>query len=477
MVTAGRTFAAALIAFAGPASAGQWNIVPRFGIGETWSDNVTLSDRNKQSDFITEIRPGISARGSGARLQLDLHYNLQALVYAKEGDRTSTNHQLQGDATLELLKHILFFEANSRLTQEVIDPQGRVGVSNVSVSGNRADALTYTFGPVVRHHFGRYADAEARFQRRRLETEANTGLRFGSSESDRVFLTLGAGRAFQRFRWRLSHDSNDTEFDSGSRSELAETVADMQWLLSRRYRLLGTVGYEDNQFTSAFRRRIDGVFWTVGAGWTPSRRTELTVQVGERFFGNTFSVRAEHRHRRWTLSANYNESPTTTDRFLSRQPLAPITDEEGRPVFDPEFDDRIPLDTTGRLTDDVFVNKQLSARVSYRRARDTFRVVGRLQTREFQSTGVEETVQGVAANWSRRLSKRLQSNLRVSWHEIDFQDTGRSTTRILVQPRLRYRLGPSIRATLEYLYHEQSGARDTDGFTENQISAFLDVHF
>ena len=43
--------------------AGEWDIVPRLTVVETYTDNVDLDESNKNSEFITEVNPGISVQG------------------------------------------------------------------------------------------------------------------------------------------------------------------------------------------------------------------------------------------------------------------------------------------------------------------------------------------------------------------------------------------------------------------------------
>ena len=77
-------------------TAADWKITPRLSLLETYTDNVTLATRgNEKSDFITQINPGVSLTGTGARLKVNANYTMQNLFYANESGPNRTVHQLQ----------------------------------------------------------------------------------------------------------------------------------------------------------------------------------------------------------------------------------------------------------------------------------------------------------------------------------------------------------------------------------------------
>ena len=49
-----------------PAVAGDWKITPTIAVNETSTDNVALSNTNKQRDLITDLNPGLRIEGPAA---------------------------------------------------------------------------------------------------------------------------------------------------------------------------------------------------------------------------------------------------------------------------------------------------------------------------------------------------------------------------------------------------------------------------
>src|SRR2546423_15691081 len=76
----------------GPASASAetWRIAPSLTVAETLTDNVNLApDGLKRSDLITQIVPGIRIDGTGARLKLNLNYQMNNILYARESSQNN----------------------------------------------------------------------------------------------------------------------------------------------------------------------------------------------------------------------------------------------------------------------------------------------------------------------------------------------------------------------------------------------------
>ena len=84
--------------------AGDWTITPRLTLGEIYSDNIYLDNDDKEGDLITEITPGINISGRSARLEAELDYQMQGLMFLSNSDASSINQQLDAKATAEITK-------------------------------------------------------------------------------------------------------------------------------------------------------------------------------------------------------------------------------------------------------------------------------------------------------------------------------------------------------------------------------------
>src|SRR5688500_10473182 len=130
-------------------TAETWRITPTLSVTETFTDNVELApgDR-KQSDFITQVSPGLRVTGTGARLRLNLNYTMQQVLYAGDSDRNSRQNFLDAVANLEAIQNWLFVDATARITQQAVSAFGPQptsdGTATSNVNANRSETSAFS---------------------------------------------------------------------------------------------------------------------------------------------------------------------------------------------------------------------------------------------------------------------------------------------------------------------------------------------
>jgi len=468
-----------------PASrAANWRIVPRFMVNESFTDNVTLSNRNAQEDFITQVTPGLSIRGDGARLKINLDYNLQKLMYAKDSNRDSMNHQLQTDMTAELYKQVFFVDINSSISQQLISTQGRISNSNINITGNRADVMTYTISPYIRHHFGGYADAEARLSLNQVinsatDTTGTVTNNAASTRSERTRFNMSSGRYFNRIPWTFSYSKNTVSSDRnfGSDTEFRSMEAQISYVISRKYRLTSLIGDDQNTFSTS-RGSNSGGRWEVGAIWTPSSRTTLEARWGDRYFGRTFFIDASHTHRHFIFTAHYDEKTQSLNDIQSAQQLIPLVDASGQPVFDPNVSSNIALvtDRPG-LRNDVIVIKRLDINLDYSNRRNRATVGFYNSIRQGQGSNQNEDTTGLRFKFTRQLSRQTTGTVHGDWTQSTFQDGQRSDNRYGFGASLTRNLGQHLSGSVNYQYRVSDSSGGNNSYTENRLSAFINIFY
>ena len=139
-------------------------MTPSLKLAETYTDNVFLSpDGLRQSDWITQVIPGISVTANGPRLRLDAAYAPEIVYHAQTEREDKVFHRGNAVGTLELADELLFLEAGARVDQYDVSLQGPLTTSNVNITGNRATAATTYVSPYLLRDIGSAARAEARF--------------------------------------------------------------------------------------------------------------------------------------------------------------------------------------------------------------------------------------------------------------------------------------------------------------------------
>jgi hypothetical protein len=89
--TLGFPFTTLYAAPVGPPRA--WTITPSLGLSLTFNDNIRNTPRNRESDLIFGVTPGILVRADTARVQGTLNYAPTASFYAKNSNQNQLAHR------------------------------------------------------------------------------------------------------------------------------------------------------------------------------------------------------------------------------------------------------------------------------------------------------------------------------------------------------------------------------------------------
>lgn len=474
--------------------AGEWQVIPRLAIEETYTDNVRLSAHDRSGDFITTVTPGVSVRGKSARLTSSIDFNRQQRSFADQSQFDGGNNQLQAAVDSTLVKNWLFFDINSRMSQQSID--NRLSFSRIDrgTNGNLNDVTSYELAPHVTHTFGSLGSMDLSYERQSINralsnNSASNGPGFfdgaaSSSDSDRFALDLHSGTATGRFPIGLNASSRDAQFQSGRVEKFKRLVGDLSYIWNSEFRFTGRGGYDDNRFATT-RSLASGATWSIGGTWTPSPRTSVMVDWGDHFFGKALKVNADHRLRRWHFSFRYDKDVRTNSDYERALQLVPLFDVNGQPVFDPNGQIFVPIDSPGATTD-VFIEKNLSTQVTYKLRRSELHLTYFQADRVHLSTSRTDRSRGVGFDIDRTLRPRLHASLGVQWRQNKDSTLTASGTFYSIFPSLNYELNRHATARLRYEYtvsnHGDLSAigfvsdRERATYLENAVTASLILH-
>ncbi len=463
----------ALMFAGGSAFAGEWRIVPRVSVNESYTDNVNLAASGlEDDDFITEVTPSISLRGQGGRLSANFDYSLQQLFYSNDSDRNSLSHQLQANANAELVKQILFLDVDASARQENTSNSGRLSDSNISVTGNRNEVYTWRISPVARHHFGNYANGEAKVT---VDQVLNSG--GGNSTSTGSDLLIDSGSRFSRLPWSLSYSQQRVDNESGTISSFERFNGTLRYVFNRKYSAFVNAGVENNKFSTS-QDDSDGFSWDAGATWTPSSRTRLEAGYGERFFGNNYSFSLSHQSRRAAWTASYSEDITTTRQSQLDRQLIPLLDAFGAPILDPGTGllVQVPVDSA-TITEEVLVAKQFQGGVTLRGRRTDASINVFNTQRDFQLSGGNETVFGGSASVSRQLSQRTTVSLSGGWQQSELAGGTREDQLWNAGVSMTRQFARDLSAQADYRRVQQESDLAANEYEENRFSLNLNLSF
>ena len=391
------------------AGAAQWDFTPRVSLGATYTDNVALAeDGLEDSEWITELRPGFSLTGEGARVRLNLDYDVQALWFADNSDFNDTFHQASGTGNFILVPESLFLDSFLRLDQQNIDTSGRVSFSNLFQTDNRTDALVFGASPYHVGRYGSWAESLLRFdyQGVRYQGTDPTTINVEDSDTQAISGWFGTPERAGGLSWRTRASYSRTEFEEAREFEYGQAALELGVPAGMRTRLTATGGVESDVQEDPSVGGFDESFWSVGLDWNPDERQSLSLSVGERYFGTSYAASYSRRGSRGSFELSYTEDPTTSGLQLGDDGIFQPGQRPGGSAT---------LDTR------VFLSKRFSATARYELVRST--ITGRVYSdrRTFEDgSGDTEDVAGATLGFDWAVAPRTTVGLSADFEQRDF---------------------------------------------------------
>lgn len=486
-----------------PALAAKWDLVPTLSAETTFTDNVALApSASKASDWVTQLRPGVSLNGGGARLKLNATYSAEFLNGADSG-RSDLSHQFSGSGNLELVRQFLFIDARGSVAQQNISLLGPQTDSNVNTTGNRATIRTTVVSPYLRHSFGPAAEAEVRLTHGTVSSDSTAAL--AKSQGTGISMRITSGPAFRLYTWNVAYSRDSVGSAQQPEVTTERITAGGRRLITSQVALVSSVGYETSDY-AAIGKAPSGTFWNAGFEWSPTPRTRLVATTGKRYLGTNRSLNFSHRTRLTTWSANYSEDVTTTHAqtltpssvstasFLDTLFLAGVPDPVARQLAVQNFiaQNGLPASLTvplNLLTTQTILVKRWQASVGIHGVHNT--VLGNVftQTSEAVAAGVaasgagdfasSSTVKQMGAGvlWNWRIATRLASNVSAGFNRSEFPSLGRKDDSTYLRLAVTRQFQPKLTGSLNVRSLRNESNVAGAGYTENAISAALNMRF
>lgn len=498
--------AAAMVLLSSHSIATEWKIVPSLDLKETYSDNIGLAPAgNEKSDFVTQINPGIALTGTGPRLKVNARYGMQNLIYAEESRRNTTHHQLNAGANAELLDDFLFLDGKASISQQNISAFGPQTTDNINTTNNLTETRTYSISPYLRHRFGSTASSELRYTHDAVD--ASTG-GYLASQSDRIQFNLNSGTAFKTLGWGLNYSNQQIDYSNARTIDMETISGNLRYLVSTKLSLIATGGYEKNNYL-AIGTKPEGSFWSGGFAWAPAERTSIMASAGKRYFGSTYSLKANHHTRRTAWSLDYSQDITTT----RSQFLLPATIDTADLLVKSHLFDSLPeaerlaaaeafilanglpaalAENINYFTNRVFLQKRLQASVALNGVKNTlvfsvFDMTREAQTAQEMDSNLlgtnllalnDETRQtGTNVLWNWRLSPLTSANMSAGYTRATSPVTDRKDNIKTIRLGLARKFQPKLNGSLDFRHNQRDSNQSGGDYRENAITASLHMSF
>ncbi|HHM05326.1 MAG TPA: TIGR03016 family PEP-CTERM system-associated outer membrane protein [Gammaproteobacteria bacterium] len=482
--------------------AAAWEWQSSLVLGEIYTDNLTLSSAGRtESEWVTEITPGIRASREGARIKMDAAYRLQNLLYGNDSDRNNTRHQLNARASAEVIRDHFFIDAKSTVSQQIVDPDRSVAADRIT-PGSTSDVFTYGVSPYARFRLGRFADAALRYDVGWVEQEGNM---LSDGRSEGYSATLASGRGFSRLLWQFAYHRSELDRGDQTDSVRENGSGSLRYRLFEHFSLLAQGGYENNDVATS-RSVRNGEYWSGGFLWVPSGHfsfeatrghnldsvsmrispsRRLNLQLGYRKFdlglnpGDSWTASLSYRLRRTTWLGSYTETSTNVQTLqLAGQQVFALVDIDGNPIIDPTTGQPIVLvSNVFALTDEEFLSKRGRLTVVTTTAKSNYIFALFDERREYELSLRRDTVRGANASWSWRFARRTSSRLSGNWLRSSSSVRQGHDDSWQLAVGLFQSTGRDVTSSLEYRHARSNPSEGRDSYRENRITARMTINF
>jgi len=442
------------------AEAAAWTVEPELSLAETYTDNVALApDGLEESDYVTEIRPSISFETESSRFTADIDYQFQYFAFAEDSDRNTSYHNFAGTTTTQIVPDRFLLDLNGAYGQSLVDPTEPIPVSNVLISDNLTDYWSLDAAPMFRQPLGDrhrlllgYAYGILRYP----DFDLSLGNNVDSMDRQRYLFEVGTNEDEAGFGWSASARRVQADYEDFDTFRQDEVAAQISVPIDRELALVGRGGWETDVVEDPIGGGLDEEFWEVGAQWQPSGRNQFEARVGRRYYGPTYFAQWNMDGARFDINLLYQEAPTT----LSIEQLNPnrvLVRTGSNPGYD-----------IVALTNDVYINKEGTAELSWGLARSELVLTARDVRREYVETDDSDRESGFGLAWYWRLGARTQINAgayagRIEFRQTDVIDNLRQSTLGIAR-----RLGERtlLDLTLRYDQRRSNTVQQSNEYTE-----------
>ncbi len=479
-----------IFAFVGPAlvlfpissaHAGDWRITPRAQSETIYTDNVQGVAGRKEADAIHSGSSGVSIRGTGARLSLNLDYTLSYEEYLEETELSSRTHRLLGSANTELIREHLFVDAQTSFNRVVDNRTGAISSVDRNLGDNQTEVFNFRVSPLYVFNFGgfarsstRYTYSETVFDPLNDDSDGNTAP--SDTKTNRVSQVFSSGADFTQLSWsvqasyrRSARGDSDNNFATKSGQARAE------YAVNRMISVIGSAGYEDLNDSSVDDDDLFGEIWTVGARLRPGPRTDLSFEYGRRYDDDFYSGSGSYEFSP-TLRANasYNITVDIEQSAADNAFLFIGQDEDGNFI---DTRTGLPIDVVDSdfdLSDQdtVLRNETFTASLSGSRGRNRYGMRLAHTKRTTEPAAREQTVISGSVNFNRDLRPDLNLALNASFTDAE-DDANDDTSTFRFNASLGYNVGRTVRASFRVSHLRRDTDANEPDLTENVASVRL----
>ncbi|WP_020408740.1 TIGR03016 family PEP-CTERM system-associated outer membrane protein [Hahella ganghwensis] len=510
-----------LVATVAPYTWATPKITPSLSVSEQYTDNAGLTAQDEEDSFIHQVAPGISIEDSGAKTDYLVDYNFKHSSYSNSNFDDRNENSLNASVNRYEFNRSLKLFANARILNVETDI-GSPRFGDGDTGSERTETRTSSAGFDYSTGARQYYDLKAGALYRHTETDDD------NVNVDSISANLRAinGKRFDNAFWdfggtyteddnenrkaindgligvnitstlgvfaQANREENDLESGSNFVTEswgLGLRVTRANSSLSVAYNTYEKGGQDDNRH-----------FLTANASWNPTRRTSLSANYGERFFGETYGLELTHQTRKLKHTLKYSDSVSDfSESIVSGQLVTFLICPKGNTdpseckfptqadiaSFDPSKFELVEADIPlNSISESQVLNRTLSYSSVYSTAKS--KITGtilwnRSKTLDSQFSSRDYTTQlSGTVSWNWQLGSRTDLTLSSTAREVEDRETVGTTvtTRDFTQRiSLQRSFSKNVNGTVSYSHSDRRGDDSSQDIRENRISTSIIANF
>jgi len=276
---------------------------------------------SKESGQATTVSPGFMLSKPEGKLQFDINYRLDAILYQGLTESDREDHNLNLSSRLIHSPSTWYSELNSTISRFNVNPDGIQSINPLLDTPNSRDLQSLDFTTYYNSRLSReiLLAMDLGVNRTDFERAAPTdGAAAGISVSKNV--------GWRSIDWSASIRSQENRVSS-SRLRIDDLGLTVGYGWSRSLRTFGEFSRTE---TSGFNTESDSAL--LGVEYRPSTRFLLKIAAGERDGGESYALDIQHTHRHVNFFVGYDEQLLTP----REQTLADLNNPD---VFQASFQD------------------------------------------------------------------------------------------------------------------------------------------
>ncbi len=501
---------------------GGWTILPRIGIEEALTDNILQLHSPRRWDLSTYISPGLAINGDTRRVQFRMDYAPVLIMNARTGSQNALNQQLNADGIVTVIDDLAFVDVRAvsgvQSVRGGIGGTGGIGAGDIRgiTAGVGSSALTgltrsdeiqtssVGISPYLLHQFGDIGTAKIGYSLQLSQYSPVSGIKFipfptsGGSQhlvTNEQTAEFRTGDYFGALQDTLSVDftqstssfqtsatpTGTTFIQNSSVSKRNFITNQVAYALSRSLSLNLSVGHEEITYGGGHRLSIIDMTWSVGATYSPSPRSSITLGYGHQQGENSISFSAFYQLTpRTSVTGSYTDTLGTQLENVQRQLNLGTVSAGGSFVNSTTGGPLFGATNALAVQPGIFHFRTLDLTTSTALDRDTLTLS--LDMTDQVTAGVVVAGQfssrstSVVAQWERDLRPDLKLSTSLSYGVVS-GSLGSSGKSIAFNTGLQYTINDSLSTSARYTYFKRDSQSSQFSLFENLFVLGLTKQF